>query len=83
MTLGVYASLGRSHDWRPALQRVRAPTLVLHGANDLQPESDSGAVAAAIPDARVEVIPASGHFLPDDAPEAFAEAVRRFLGQAP
>lgn len=46
MTLGVYASLSRSHDWRPALQRVRAPTLVLHGANDLQPESDSRAVAA-------------------------------------
>jgi proline iminopeptidase len=83
MTLGVYASLGRSHDWRPALQRVRAPTLVLHGANDLQPESDTRAVAAAIPGARVEVIAASGHFLPDDAPEAFAEAVRSFLEQAP
>lgn len=83
MTLGVYASLGRSHDWRPALQRVRAPTLVLHGADDLQPESDTRAVAAAIPGARVEVIPASGHFLPDDAPAAFAESVGRFLAQVP
>jgi len=83
MTLGVYASLGRSHDWRPALQRVRAPTLVLHGADDLQPESDTRAVAATISGARVEVVAASGHFLPDDAPEAFAEAVRHFLEQVP
>lgn len=78
-----YARLGRSHDWRPALQCVRAPTFVLHGAGDLQPESDTRAVAAAIPGASVEVIPASGHLLPDDAPEAFADAVRRFLGQVP
>ena len=79
MTVGVYASLGRSHDWRPAMRRVRAPTLVLHGADDLQPESDTRAVADTIPGARVEVIAASGHFLPDDAPDAMADAVRRFL----
>lgn len=83
MTLGVYASLGRSHDWRPAFQRVRTLTLVLHGADDLQPESDTRTVATAIPGARVEVIAAPGHFLPDAAPEAFAESVRRFLAQVP
>lgn len=62
---------------------VRSRLLVLHAADDLQPESDARVVAEAIPGARVEVIAASGHVLPDDAPEAFAEAVRRFLEQVP
>jgi proline iminopeptidase len=83
MTLGVFASLGRAHDWRAALRRIDAPTLVLHGADDLQPESDSRLVAGAIPHAQVEVIRDSGHFPPDDAPEAFADEVLRFLRRVP
>lgn len=79
LTLGVFASLGRTHDWRAALRRIAAPTLVLHGADDLQPEADTRLVADAILGARVEVIPSSGHFLPDDAPDAFARAVQTFL----
>lgn len=79
MTVGLFASLGRAHDWRPALRRISAPTLVLHGADDLQPESDTRLVADAIPGAHVAVIQGSGHFLPDDAPEAFADAVHQFL----
>lgn len=82
MTVGMFASLGRVHDWRPTFGRISAPTLVLHGADDLQPESDTRLVAGAIPGAQVQVIKGSGHFLPDDAPDAFAQAVLRFLEHA-
>lgn len=83
MTLGVFASLGREHDWRTAFRRIAAPTLVLHGSDDLQPESDSQLVADSLPHAQVEVLQGAGHFMPDDAPEAFADAVRRFLQRVP
>ena len=79
MTMAVYLSGGRRHDWRPALRRVGAPVLVLHGAQDLQPERDSRAFASYFPAARVEVLPGAGHFAFDQQPRAFADAVAGFL----
>lgn len=64
--LATYASLGRRHDWRPALGRIRAPTIVVHGRNDLVSEEQIRGFAQAIPGARVTVVEA-GHFGLDDA----------------
>ncbi len=48
------------------LRRVRAPTLVLHGDDDpLVPLSGGKATAAAIPGARLRIVPGMGHFLPE------------------
>jgi len=79
LTAALYAGLGRRHDWRAALGRVEAPTLVLHGAEDLQSEADTRRFASAIHGARVEILPGAGHFMAEEAPEAVAEAVRRFI----
>lgn len=78
-----YLGLGARHDWRELVRGVTAPVLVVHGAKDLQPEAASRAFAAAFPNARVEVLPQSGHFPFLDAPEAFAELVGRFLRELP
>jgi len=48
------------------LRRVRAPTLVLHGDEDpLVPLAGGKKTAAAIPGARLRIVPGMGHFLPE------------------
>jgi proline iminopeptidase len=79
MPFGIFLSMGRRHDWRAAMKRVRVPVLVLHGARDLQPEAQSREVAGYFETSRFVVIPDAGHFVFDDAPEAFARAVRELL----
>jgi proline iminopeptidase len=78
-TLASYLSLGRRHDWRPALARIRAPVLVIHGARDLIPAAQTRAVADAIPGARWRQIDGAGHFPFEEAPAAFAAEVNHFL----
>lgn len=79
MTLGVYTSMGNRHDWRPAFRRIAAPTLVVHGADDLQPLTDSEGFAPLIPGSRLVTLAGATHFAFDETPVAFADSVRAFL----
>jgi pimeloyl-ACP methyl ester carboxylesterase len=61
------------------LHRVRVPTLVLWGAQDrLRPPAQSKAWAAALPDARVKIVPSTGHLVLEETP-ASADIVADFL----
>ncbi len=52
-------------DRAPALRELRIPTLVIHGEDDpLVPVDNGRQTAAALPGARVMIIPAMGHNLP-------------------
>ena len=63
------------------LHRIRIPTLVLWGDKDRLTAPDYGrAYAAAIPEARFELIGACGHFPHLEQPEAFARQVLGFIG---
>ena len=66
------------------LGAIACPTLVLVGSED---EWSSPAqhrhIAASIPGAELMVIEGSGHMLPAEAPEAFVDAVRRWLAFNP
>jgi pimeloyl-ACP methyl ester carboxylesterase len=67
-------------DVRRRLGRVTAPVLVLTGDRDRTvPRLCTADLVAALPAARLQTIPDSGHALPYDQPEAFAAAVRGFL----
>jgi pimeloyl-ACP methyl ester carboxylesterase len=67
------------HDAEALLPSIAAPTLVLVGDEDvLTPLRFAGAMAAAIPNARLEVVPGQGHAFSFEAPERFAELVRAF-----
>lgn len=72
MTLGFDAS-----EW---IGEVKAPALVLCGALDAVNLPLSEELAQRLPNAVFEVLPGAGHVANLDAPEAFSEALARFLG---
>jgi pimeloyl-ACP methyl ester carboxylesterase len=61
-------------DLRPELPRITAPTLVVSGAEDpaTPPDGHGAVVAAAIPGARLEVLPATAHQAAVERPDAVA-----------
>lgn len=86
--VGVEASIGTNrslaeHFERRTLERLlpaaMAPALFVHGEEDPLPPVSSTGTAALIPGARVETIPACGHFPWLEQPEAFRAAVELLL----
>ena len=71
--------MGRRHDYSDALGAIAAPTLMVHGGNDLQPIEVANDYAAWIPNSSVVTIPGSGHFPHYTHGEALAPIVREFL----
>jgi pimeloyl-ACP methyl ester carboxylesterase len=62
------------------LRGVTGPALVVAGDQDaLSTLEDAQALVDALPDARLVVVPRSGHLTAVEAPEAFNVAVREFL----
>lgn len=87
MVQAMYLSMGKRHDYRGSLRVVTAPVLVLHGGDDMLPETTSREYAALLPKAKFQLLQAApghraGHFLFDDQPAAFAQAVDTFLATA-
>lgn len=67
-------------DLRPELARISAPTLVLTGEDDfICGPLNARELAAGIDEAELVLLPACGHFVFVEQPEAFADAVGRFL----
>lgn len=63
-----------------ALPSVRAPALLLTGAEDAKFRGLADAMAASLPDARRRDVAGAGHAVHLEAPDAWIEAVRGFLG---
>ena len=62
------------------LHRVRAPTLVVHGALDaFVPVQYASEFVTRLPDAKLRIIDGAGHMLPVEAGETVAEALLDFL----
>lgn len=74
----VFPSLG-NYDWRQAMAKVEAPTLVLHGEKDWLPVAAAREWAATMPNARLFVMRGYGHFPYMEAPEPFFATVDQFL----
>lgn len=67
-------------DLRPHIGRIRAPTLIVGAELDATfPVASSRALADAIPDARLEVVPGAGHALVVEDSPALATLVQNFL----
>ncbi len=66
---------------RRRLNRVKAPTLFVWGANDGVITPDYGkAYAALVPGAKFETVADAGHYPHIEQPDAFAKIVNPFLG---
>ncbi len=73
-----------THDSRPILPSVQAPTLCLVGdADDETPVTYSRAIVDLVPGAELEVVPGAGHLLNVEAPDAVNRAIRRQLERSP
>ena len=73
---------GMKNDLRPLVSEIAQPAMFFHGADDpmVSPE-DSQVAAALMPNARIHLVPHCGHWAQLEKPEAFAEAVKRFLAE--
>ena len=67
-------------DLRPELRAIAAPTLVVAGEDDMIAGPVCGeAIVRELSDGRLVTIPATGHFLFVEQPEAFSAALAQFL----
>lgn len=67
-------------DRRDRLNGIACPVLVVVGEEDvISPPDEARAIADALPDARLAVIPRAGHLAPCENPDAFNPAVLDFL----
>jgi 3-oxoadipate enol-lactonase len=78
----VAAILAMPDDMRFELHTITAPTLVITGSQDtLTPLGDAEELAELIPTARLYVLRAAAHGLMAETPNAFNDAVLRFLAE--
>lgn len=75
----IFASLGDTWDLRDRVRNVRAPTLVVHGLEDLVPPNAARLWGTLIPEARVLWLSGVGHFPWLENPDAFFPTVDGFL----
>lgn len=81
--LGWAMSGGRETTWAVA-RAVRAPTLVIWGAQDsMLPSALGEAAVREIPGSQLVVLDGLGHIPFLEAPERFARAVQTFIGESP
>jgi pimeloyl-ACP methyl ester carboxylesterase len=81
-TRGFWGQFGGILMWNSyrRLPRIKAPTLVVHGADDrLVPPVNGRVVARRIPGARFELIPNAGHVLVTDQLDASVLLMLAFL----
>jgi proline iminopeptidase len=69
------------YDLRPGLATLAMPTLVIAGDHDFCPPAVVGAIAAAIPDARLVTLEDCGHFAYLERPEAVVGLVAELLAR--
>jgi pimeloyl-[acyl-carrier protein] methyl ester esterase len=70
----------RDLDLRSALPRLDLPVLVIHGGNDpLMAIAGAQAMAASLPNGRLETFPAAAHAPFFSDPERFAQCLREFV----
>jgi 3-oxoadipate enol-lactonase len=77
-------AVARAHDASARLQRITAPTLVVHGERDrILPLANGRLLAAGISGARLIALPDAAHALPTDVPGVSGELVSFLLAHSP
>jgi 3-oxoadipate enol-lactonase len=80
--IGALEAMKNRADSVPLLETIDVPALVVVGEHDgPSPPDVARAMADAIPNSRLEVLPGAGHLSNLEAPEAFNQALESFLAQ--
>lgn len=74
-----FASLG-NWDWRPQLQHLKVPTLILHGEEESIPMDMVEQWEVAMPQCRLVKVPRAAHFPYVERPDIVWPAMEEFLG---
>ena len=82
MARAQYFSMGQRHDYTAALTAIDAPTLIIHGADDIQSLATSEMYRDAVQDARLVSIEGGGHFMHHTHPDEVATAIRERVADA-
>ncbi|OXE37340.1 MAG: alpha/beta hydrolase [Phenylobacterium zucineum] len=78
-----YAAIVGSGDRRAALATIKAPTVVIHGADDpLVPVEGGHDTAAVVPGAELHVLPGMGHNLPKGLISKIGDLIERAVARA-
>ena len=80
MWAAMVVAIARQDDDLPEFHAITCPTLVIVGEVDIPFRGPSQAMADAIPDAQLAVIPDAGHSPQFEAPDAWFAALHGFLG---
>ena len=79
---GALLGMANRPDSTPGLGEISAPTLVVTGADDeVMAPAEATSLAAAIPGARLRVIPDAGHMVAWEQPAAFSHELGDWLGE--
>jgi pimeloyl-ACP methyl ester carboxylesterase len=77
---GALRGMAKRPDRRADLVAIKVPTLVLVGEEDvITPPAEAKAMAEALPNARLEVIPGAGHMAPFENPAVANSVILQFL----
>jgi 3-oxoadipate enol-lactonase len=80
--IGALEAMKNRADSVPLLETIDVPVLVVVGEHDgPSPPDVARAMADAIPDARLEVLPGAGHLSNLEAPDTFNRALESFLAR--
>jgi pimeloyl-ACP methyl ester carboxylesterase len=67
-------------DLWPYLEKITCPTLIMRGVNSpIMPKDLAQKMVEALPNGQLVEIEKAGHLVPQENPEAFENAIMRFL----
>ncbi|HWR65806.1 MAG TPA: alpha/beta hydrolase [Bellilinea sp.] len=82
VALWEFTKANQTTDMTPRLSEIKVTVLVISGDDDrIIPITESERIAEALPDARLEVVPACGHLPQEECPDAFLVAIDKYLQQ--
>jgi pimeloyl-ACP methyl ester carboxylesterase len=85
LDLGIYAEIFRrmgEHDASDVLAEIAAPALIIAGGRDrFTPSETAREMAAAMREARLELVPGATHFGLIEYPDEIVDAVERYLAE--
>ena len=75
----ISSSQGPDFNLLPMLKTIKAPTLIVHGAQDIMPAQIAQQINDGIPNSQLIYLPECGHFSFVEQPAGLFAAIRQFL----